>query len=1488
MKKVELGREEAVFEPLEPRILLSGTPAPDPVAEFFTQAEAFTDENLEQQQVSEILFIDSGIKNYDSLFDEFDRNVEVVVIPEDKDGVEFIASTLESRDKIDAVHIFSHGTRSEINLGNTSLNSESISTYESSLQSWGDNLSEGADILIYGCNFGQSTDLLTQMSELTQADIAASDDLTGSEHLGGDAELEVKVGDISVNEFFSQSEFNEANIVLLDAVDDDYTVSDPTDEDTSLNISAGDGLLANDDDTNTTIIGFDTLSANGAKVTVNADGSFSYDPTSSSILQELDEGQSITDSFDYILADSATAPDGLMNVQYIHTSGTNPGNNSDNWESLWDEVAGTNTTGDIVTTTGSYNVVFNNSDTETLFDYNSGGDFSVNRNINSINGDGPGGGAASSNGSNYSIRVNTFLKFQTAGTYTLAMGSDDGRRIELKEASGGLAPGYTGFTSRGDQVNESFTSGDTVIGYSGGTGHQQSVGTFTVDAGDILELTAFYYEAGGGDSGEISIANGTFSSFTDSNDFTLLTSGVNGILLASDFTQLNQVITLDSATVSITVDGINDTPEARDDYNSITELVDDTATINSTSGDFFTDGQNDSDIEDGISSFSVTEVSNTTSGTVTSGTILGQYGTLIWASNTQGDGSYTYTLDDSNPDVQALNVGASLTEVFTYRLSDNHSGGNVKTDTAQLTITINGADDSLLAENNSAFVIEDSGAGQVASGNLITDDDSLDTNHVDGITVDIDVDGPDLNITEISNSASGTDASGTIVGDFGTLVWNKDTGAYTYTLNNGAAGVSNVVQDLQEGQQVTDTFTYQLHNGFVSGDGLMNVQYVSTSGSVPGNNSDNWQSIWDEVAGTNITGNVVTSTGTYNIDNNNSDTETVFDYNSGGNFGSNKNINTINSDGPDGGAATTSDDEYSIRTNTFLAFNVAGTYTIAMGSDDGRRIELKEASSDSAPGYTGFTARGDQKNGSFTPGDTIIGFSGSTGHNQTVGTFTVAAGDILELNAFFYQGAGGHSGEISIANGEFSSFTNSTDFKLLTDEQFGIAASSANNFSWASVGYSGTETDTADLTVTITGENDAPAISNEVGNSDAETVVETDTTLSTAGTLSVLDIDLLDSVQFSKVQVMSSGTTAGLLVSSADLLSMLSVSGDIDNTSKTGTMNWSFNSGAESFDYLATGESLVLTYTVQALDDSGESNNLDTHDIVITITGTNDQPLASNSSARISESSSSFEKKLNHPSHELDLSDQLNVENISFSVSGPADEAISFDLDETGILSLDPYQFNYMKEGERLTIVFTFDLVDDSGVGAGNANDETERIIDTFTLIVEGKRESPPQDQEMAFEEDIPERNLDFKSDVVLAGSDSVDLKQFESKTEDKSSLSFVAKDSPLNFEKSFLSEDSLDVINPIFNTNSKLEPEVSAIDEAKAFVHAVDIYDKDLLPQEELNFIEDIKRDPQNNESSTDADSSEEEEDAALDETVILFSNSRDGVVEKGPLSSN
>ena len=43
----------------------------------------------------------------------------------------------------------------------------------------------------------------------------------------------------------------------------------------------------------------------------------------------------------------------------------------------------------------------------------------------------------------------------------------------------------------------------------------------------------------------------------------------------------------------------------------------------------------------------------------------------------------------------------------------------------------------------------------------------------------------------------------------------------------------------------------------------------------------------------------------------------------------------------------------------------------------------------------------------------------------------------------------------------------------------------------------------------------------------------------------------------------------------------------LDGTEQSDTLSWDFDSGAETFDYLANGETLILEYTVKATDDDG-------------------------------------------------------------------------------------------------------------------------------------------------------------------------------------------------------------------------------------------------------------------------------------------------------------
>jgi VCBS repeat-containing protein len=150
--------------------------------------------------------------------------------------------------------------------------------------------------------------------------------------------------------------------------------------------------------------------------------------------------------------------------------------------------------------------------------------------------------------------------------------------------------------------------------------------------------------------------------------------------------------------------------------------------------------------------------------------------------------------------------------------------------------------------------------------------------------------------------------------------------------------------------------------------------------------------------------------------------------------------------------------------------------------------------------------------------------------------------------------------------------------------------------------------DTQVITVTITGTNDAPVITVAAGDADSAGLTEANAGLTASDTLTVTDVDVTDLVNPSVVSVSTSGDTGGL--TNLQLLAMMSVApSPVDTTTTTtGQITWTFNSGLQAFNHLDDGESLTLTYTVRATDDSGAVNNSDDQTVTITINGTDDQP----------------------------------------------------------------------------------------------------------------------------------------------------------------------------------------------------------------------------------------------------------------------------------------
>ena len=168
-----------------------------------------TDANDPSQITTSVVFVDGSIDDYQALIDDIRQSGDdstVVLLDSTSDGIDQITDYLSRQSGIESVHIVSHGNDGEVQLGSTVLNSETIERYAGRIASWSNGLSSSADILFYGCDLAATEDgehLVEALSELTGADVVASDDITGNSDLGGDWDLEFAVGQIDTDVVFS-------------------------------------------------------------------------------------------------------------------------------------------------------------------------------------------------------------------------------------------------------------------------------------------------------------------------------------------------------------------------------------------------------------------------------------------------------------------------------------------------------------------------------------------------------------------------------------------------------------------------------------------------------------------------------------------------------------------------------------------------------------------------------------------------------------------------------------------------------------------------------------------------------------------------------------------------------------------------------------------------------------------------------------------------------------------------------------------------------------------------------------------------------------------------------------------------------------------------------------------------------------------------------------------------------------------------------------
>ncbi len=140
----------------------------------------------------------------------------------------------------------------------------------------------------------------------------------------------------------------------------------------------------------------------------------------------------------------------------------------------------------------------------------------------------------------------------------------------------------------------------------------------------------------------------------------------------------------------------------------------------------------------------------------------------------------------------------------------------------------------------------------------------------------------------------------------------------------------------------------------------------------------------------------------------------------------------------------------------------------------------------------------------------------------------------------------------------------------------------------------GGKTSTQDVTVTITGTNDAPILSAQ-NTTGSVTDDITNPTLTDSGNISFTDVDLTDN------------HTVHVETNPSNLGTLNAVVTESPNSS-SGTVDWTYSVPSSQTEYLGAGETKVESFTV-AVDDGNGGVSIQT--INITVEGTNNQPVVS-------------------------------------------------------------------------------------------------------------------------------------------------------------------------------------------------------------------------------------------------------------------------------------
>ncbi|MDA5556024.1 Ig-like domain-containing protein [Shimia sp. MMG029] len=999
-------------------------------------------------------------------------------------------------------------------------------------------------------------------------------------------------------------------------------------------IDAGDLFTITEVNGQSADVGMQITLGSGALLTVNADGSASYDPNG--VFNSLSAGQTGIETFTYTIDDGNggtdtgnvqiniagvnDAPDAVddglsvavgaaLNGNVFDDNGNGPDSDPDQLDSFG-VIAVNGQSGDVGTqialTSGAL-LTLNNDGT---FSYDQNGAFA-------------GLGATQSATDTFDYTISDGNGGTDTATVTVTIGGNNQPPVAQPDSGLGFATDEdTAFTTASVLANDSdpnVTDTLTVSSFdtTGTTGSvtNNGDGTFDYDPNSQFESLAV---------GE---------SATDS--FTYTVSDGNG--------------GTDTETATITINGVNDAPDAVDDSLTTDE---DSALL----GDLLADNGSgaDSDV-DSSDTLTISEV-NGVAANVGSQITLGS-GALL---TVNADGTFDY---DPNGAFETLSVGQSGADSFTYTISDGNGG----TDIATVGITINGVNDAPVAADDAITTDEDNAVqGDVFADNGNGADSDVDTTDSFGVS-EVNGNAGDVGtqITLPSGTLLTLNADGTFSydpnGQFESLaVGESDTDSFTYTIDDGNGGTDTAtatvtidgVNDapVANDDSVTTPFQTQITVDVLANDtdvdtsdgtpdvtGILlvsegagtavlladdRIQFTPNAGfSGPveidytisdGNGGTDTARLTITVAGPgNVPPNAVNDT--INTDEDNSAPIALLS-NDNDSDGGTLTLTEVRDSGgavipfgvatalPEGGTLTVATDG----TGTYdpagdfeaLALGDTAMFTVSYDVSDGQggsdtaTVTINVAGVNDAP-----TAADDSLS---TDEDTLL--QGNVLNDNGNGADSdVDAGTVLNVTEVNGQGASVGT-QITLPSGALLTLNSDGTFDYDPNGQFeslAVGENDSDSFTYTiSDGEGGTDTATA--TITIDGVNDAPVAADDAISTDEDTAVQGDV-FADNGNGADSDVDATDSFSVSAVNGMAASVGVQIALASGALLTL----------NADGTFDYDPNG---QFESLGAGDTDTDSFTYTIDDGSGGTS---TATATVTINGVNDAPVAADTTASL-------------------------------------------------------------------------------------------------------------------------------------------------------------------------------------------------------------------------------------------------------------------------------